>query len=134
MISLKAWRQEKGGGGGIRTPGTLITYGCFQDSCNQPLCHSSENCCERYLFCTFLKKRVQKYIPFLKKKGFFVQKNSRMAPYFLGRRLFSMVIRFYFFTACALFSSKNARTAVKDTTLSAKKVCTSWLSSSVAPR
>ena len=26
---------------GIRTPGRLITYGCFQDSCNQPLCHLS---------------------------------------------------------------------------------------------
>lgn len=30
-----------GGGGGIRTPGWLITIGCFQDSCNQPLCHLS---------------------------------------------------------------------------------------------
>ncbi len=27
---------------GIRTHGRLITYGCFQDSCNQPLCHLSE--------------------------------------------------------------------------------------------
>jgi hypothetical protein len=26
---------------GIRTHGRLITYGCFQDSCNQPLCHLS---------------------------------------------------------------------------------------------
>lgn len=32
---------QVGGGTGIRTPGRLITYDCFQDSCNQPLCHSS---------------------------------------------------------------------------------------------
>ncbi len=40
------------GGGGIRTPGTLITHGCFQDSCNKPLCHPSGQiirCCFKKL-------------------------------------------------------------------------------------
>ena len=29
---------KNGGGPGIRTPGTLLTYGGFQDRCIKPLC------------------------------------------------------------------------------------------------
>lgn len=30
------------GRGGIRIPGTLLAFACFQDKCIKPLCHSSK--------------------------------------------------------------------------------------------
>ena len=58
---------------GIRTPGTLITFVCFQDKCNRPLCHLSiilknlvKTCC--------LSFTLQIYKQFLKKSSFFEKK------------------------------------------------------------
>lgn len=42
LIYINILRKIYGGGGGIRTHGTLLTYVGFQDRCIKPLCHSSD--------------------------------------------------------------------------------------------
>ena len=53
-----------GGGIGIRTLDTLLTYASFQDWCIQPLCHPTFNCFTLSLNCRLGWKGADYTAPF----------------------------------------------------------------------